>query len=129
KAAERPAGEVEIAEYTINQQFFDILSDIYRRQPDVVAFSCYIWNRLLVEELMEELPKVLPGISIWAGGPEVSFNAEAFLEEHPEVTGIMRGEGEGIFRELASYYIERTGSLIDIRGLTFRDFSGNIRKN
>ena len=106
KAAERPAGEVEIAEYTINQQFFDILSDIYRRQPDVVAFSCYIWNRLLVEELMEELPKVLPGISIWAGGPEVSFNAEAFLEEHPEVTCIMRGEGEGIFRELASYYIE-----------------------
>ena len=54
KAAERPAGEVEIAEYTINQQFFDILSDIYRRQPDVVAFSCYIWNRLMVEELMAD---------------------------------------------------------------------------
>ena len=129
KAAERPAGEVEIAEYTINQQFFDILSDIYRRQPDVVAFSCYIWNRLMVEELMGELPKVLPGVRIWAGGPEVSFDAETFLEEHPEVTGIMRGEGEGIFRELASYYIEGTGTLDDIRGLTFRDLSGNIRQN
>ncbi len=70
---------------------------------------------------MGELPKVLPGVRIWAGGPEVSFDAETFLEEHPEVTGIMRGEGEGIFRELASYYIEGTGTLADVPGF-FRKY-------
>ena len=52
--------QIEIAEYTINQQPDEILADIYKKQPDVIAFSTYIWNRRMVGELIEELPKVLP---------------------------------------------------------------------
>jgi len=130
KAVTRSYGDqIEIGEYTINQQFDEILSDIYQRQPDVVAFSCYIWNRRLTGELMTELPKILPDVKLWAGGPEVSYDAKEFLEAYPQVTGIMRGEGEGIFSRLASYYIEETGSLSQIEGVTFRDEEGVIHEN
>ena len=85
---------VEIAEYTINMQAEHILADLYRRKPDVVAFSCYIWNWRLVRELVAEFAKVLPDTPIWLGGPEVSFDAGQVLEELPMVKGVMVGEGE-----------------------------------
>lgn len=130
KAVTRKYGEqIEVGEYTINQQLDEILRDIYRRQPDVVAFSCYIWNGRMVDELLLELPKVLPGVELWCGGPEVSYDARTFLEEHPQVAGVMRGEGEGIFSKLAAYYIEETGSLSQIDGLTYRDERGEICVN
>ena len=66
---------IALAEYTINNKMEEILGDLYRRQPDVIGFSCYIWNWRLVQELLRELPKVLPGTELWLGGPEVSFDA------------------------------------------------------
>lgn len=130
KATARSFGEkIEIGEYTINQQMDEILRDIYKRQPDVVAFSCYIWNRRLVTELVSELPKILPDTQLFAGGPEVSYDAKAFLEKFPRLTGILRGEGEEIFQKLAAYYIEERGSLFQIEGLTFRDDAGELHEN
>ena len=85
---------IEIAEYTINNRMEDILAGIYRHKPDVIAISCYIWNWKMIEELLPEIGKVLPGVSIWLGGPEVSYNAEEVLHKHKAVTGIMVGEGE-----------------------------------
>ena len=73
---------VEPVEYTINQAMEEILADIYRRKPDVVGFSCYIWNWRLVQELLEELPKLLPDIDLWLGGPEVSHAPEKVLEDY-----------------------------------------------
>ena len=64
--------EVSIAEYTINQRLQDILSDVYMRKPDAIGLSCYIWNWSMVQELLAELPKLLPDTDIWLGGPEVS---------------------------------------------------------
>ena len=117
--AEDPA--VEIGEYTINQQPDEILADIYKKQPDVIAFSTYIWNRRMVGELIAELSKVLPQAEIWAGGPEVSYDARKVLEEHPEVTGVMKGEGEVTFLELAGFYLEGISDLAKIEGITYRD--------
>ena len=98
---------VELAEYTINQYMQDILADIYKRKPDVIGFSCYIWNWTLVQELLAELPKVLPDTDIWLGGPEVSFDADKIMTEFPQLAGIIIGEGEATFREVAEYYLER----------------------
>lgn len=98
------AGEVELAEYTINQQLDGILADIYKRKPDAAAFSCYIWNWNMIRELMSELHKILPHLPIWLGGPEVSYNAEELLEQYPFVSGIMVGEGEVTFSQLLRYY-------------------------
>lgn len=98
---------IEIAEYTINNSITDILAGIYQRKPDVIGFSCYIWNISMVLELVVELNKVLPELPIWLGGPEVSFDAPKLLENYPMITGIMIGEGEETFKELLTYYIEK----------------------
>lgn len=111
--------QIELVEYTINQPFGDILADIYARMPDCVAFSCYIWNWEMIKDIVRELAKILPGIPIWLGGPEVSYNAEELLEEMPCLTGIMVGEGEVTFHELLMFY--RQGGPEDIRGLEQTD--------
>ncbi|MCQ2530266.1 MAG: B12-binding domain-containing radical SAM protein [Lachnospiraceae bacterium] len=96
--------EIEIAEYTINNLQSQILADIYQRQPDCIMFSCYIWSWNYVQALCKELPKVLPETDLWLGGPEVSFDADKVLKEHLELTGVMIGEGEATFTELAQAY-------------------------
>ena len=78
---------VELGEYTINHLREEILADIYRRKPDVIGFSCYIWNMEFVGWLLKELPKILPGTPIWLGGPEVSYDPEEVLTHWPSVTG------------------------------------------
>lgn len=146
------AGEVfwpclEIAEYTINNRKEEILADIYRRKPDVIAFSCYIWNWSILGSLLTELPKILPDVPVWLGGPEVSYDSEEVLGKYPMVTGIMIGEGEVTFRELTEYYCgiadggkresdggadcrdrENSGGagLDAIRGIVYRAQSGEI---
>ena len=123
--AQKYASNVILKEYTINQQKDDILRDVYLEQPDVVCVSCYIWNITFVKELMRDLAKILPGVSFWAGGPEVSFDAPQFLEENQEFTGVMVGEGEETFLELAGHYIEqKPEELQEITGICYRDAEG-----
>lgn len=112
-----PGATVEIAEYTINQNKETIMADIYRRKPEVAAFSCYIWNWSMVQEVMTQLPKILSDTDIWLGGPEVSFDAEKVLKKYPMITGIMVGEGEETFAELYTYYQKKDRELNDIKGL------------
>lgn len=95
---------VEIAEYTINHLTEKILEDIYRRKPDVVGFSCYIWNINVIWELVDDLHKVLPETDIWLGGPEVSFDGPMLLKRRPELLGVMKGEGEETFASLLLCY-------------------------
>ena len=104
-AGESLREHVELAEYTINHEFSEVLGDIYKRKPDVLGFSCYLWNIRMVFDLVTELKKLLPDTDIWLGGPEVSYDAPKLLPSHPEVTGVMVGEGEETFRELLSYYV------------------------
>ena len=122
--------QVELAEYTINHQKEDILADIYKRKPDVAAFSCYIWNRDYVLSLIRDLSLLCPEVPIWVGGPEVSYDAVQFLRDYPQVTGVMAGEGERSFRALAEHYAKKTeDSLGKIRGLTWRGENGDIYEN
>lgn len=126
---------ITLAEYTINNRVEEILGDIYRKHPDVIGFSCYIWNFRLIQELLPELAKVLPETDIWLGGPEVSFEAEKVLSRFPMIKGIMVGEGEETFRDVISYYVgngrEEIGSkyhrLEDIPGLALRDNTVKVR--
>ena len=116
------ADHIVLKEYTINQQKDDIMRDIYLEHPDVVCVSCYIWNVSFVKELMADLTKILPDADFWAGGPEVSYDAEKFLTENPEFKGVMVGEGEETFRELAGYYVEKNPQdLKDMTGICYKD--------
>lgn len=116
------ADHIVLKEYTINQQKDDIMRDIYLEHPDVVCVSCYIWNLSFVKELMADLIKILPGADFWAGGPEVSYDAEKFLTENSEFKGVMVGEGEETFKEFAGYYVKKNPQdLKDMTGICYRD--------
>lgn len=119
--------QIQIAEYTINHRVEYLLQELYKQKPDVLCFSCYIWNIRYVQELITEFHKLLPNVPIWVGGPEVSYESEAFLRSYPMVTGVMIGEGEATFRELCSYYIEHKDTqLQQIKGLLIRTRQGTF---
>lgn len=139
--AEKFEKEIGIAEYTINQQIDEIIMDIYGRGPDVLCISCYLWNISYVKQIITEIPKILPDVRIWLGGPEVSYNAAEMLEMYPQLTGIMCGEGEETFLELAGYYHDIFGngdagagsypveeSISRIRGIVYRTENGEIQE-
>lgn len=127
---------IEIAEYTINQQIDEIMSDIYLRKPDMIALSCYIWNIEVVIELTNELAQILPDVDIWLGGPEVSYDAQKTFVRLDNmgvntVRGIMLGEGEDTFAELIKKYKEndsnRDECFRNIKGIACREFSSEER--
>ena len=119
--------QIEIGEYTINNRVDYILEQIYKAKPDVLCFSCYIWNIGYVEDLIMEYHKLCPEVPIWVGGPEVSYEVETFLEEHPQVTGVMIGEGERTFQQLCEYYVNQNGTLKELNGIAYKDsVSGEV---
>lgn len=120
--------DISIAEYTINHRLEYILQQIYKQKPDVLFFSCYIWNFRYVQELILEIHKLLPGLPIWAGGPEVSYEPEIFLADNLGATGVILGEGEETFRELCSYYLAHRNipEQKEIAGLMIRHETGGI---
>lgn len=119
--------QIEIGEYTINNRVDYILEQIYKAKPDVLCFSCYIWNIGDVEDLITEYHKLCPEVPIWVGGPEVSYEVETFLEEHPQVTGVMIGEGERTFQQLCEYYVNQNGTLKELNGIAYKDsVSGEV---
>lgn len=116
--------EIAIAEYTINQHVDEILGEIYKQRPDVLCFSCYIWNIGYVTELVREYRKLCPEVPVWVGGPEVSYETKQLLLDYPQITGAMLGEGEQTFLELCEYYAGREGELGEIAGVAYRDDTG-----
>ena len=117
--------EISLAEYTINHQMEQILQDIYKRKPDVIGFSCYIWNISYVKVILADIKKVLPDVKIWAGGPEVSYHGEAFLKEEPAVDLVMMGEGEITFAHFLKALLEGE-DLKQVRGLMVRNADGTF---
>ena len=124
---------VSIAEFTINQYVDDYISAIYKIRPDVIAFSCYLWNIEYVYECAKELKKILPNTDIWLGGPEVSYNAKSVLNNHSYIKGVMVGEGEATFTQLCMIYENLCSSdnicidnqLNNVLGIVFNS-SGNF---
>lgn len=122
-----PGADIEIGEYTINHQMDLILQDIYRRKPDFIGFSCYIWNISYIMEIVRDVKKVLPEAEIWLGGPEVSYDAKKVLTREPDVRGIMRGEGELTFTELVRAYLQREKTSVP-DGCTGESFRGQAKE-
>lgn len=113
--------EIEIAEYTINQQVDEILMDLSKKKPDVLCLSCYIWNIQYVKQLLPEIHKILPKTEIWLGGPEVSYDVRKEMNEFPQLRGVMCGEGEVTFLELAEHYHGTGKELKEIAGICYRE--------
>ena len=133
-SAEKAGVFPEIREFTINQSKDSMLRSLFLAHADVVCVSCYIWNISIVEDLITEYHKISPETKIWLGGPEVSYHAEEMLEQYPFLDGIMKGEGEITFRELAVYYQNQENgtegkTLEEIHGITYRDAERAIKSN
>ena len=94
---------VSVLKFTINQPVSYLMQEIYKRHPDMAAFSCYIWNRTLPDQLIPDLHKVLPDTDIRAGRPEVSYDTDEVLQKR-KLRSIMTGTGEATFYHLHAAY-------------------------
>ena len=112
---------VETMEFTINQRLDFIAEELFRKQPDVVLFSCYIWNVEMLRQLCPILKKIMPDCVIGFGGPEVSYESETFLRENPAVDFVMHGEGELVFTKYLEHLdAGNPATLGEIESLTYR---------
>ncbi|MBP3949594.1 B12-binding domain-containing radical SAM protein [Bacillus suaedae] len=119
KAYAEPEFPVEMVEYTIKDPVMNIVSDLYERKPDVIGFSCYIWNIEETTKVINMLKKVLPKTKIVIGGPEVSYDSREWLEQLPNVDFIVIGEGEETFKHLLEE-ISTTQKYHMVFGLAYR---------
>ena len=124
--------EIELAEYTIKDPAMQVVADLYRRTPDVIGFSCYIWNIEETIPIIQMLKKIRPELCIVLGGPEVSYDTKYWLERVPEVDFIVMGEGEETFHHLLQTLDStqpgqmQAGKYHLVFGLAYRDRSGNV---
>ncbi|MBA2943418.1 DUF4080 domain-containing protein [Paenibacillus sp. CGMCC 1.16610] len=111
--------DFEITEYTIKDPVMNVVSDLYQRAPDVLGFSCYIWNIEETIHIIKMIKKIRPEILIVLGGPEVSYDTEYWMERIPEVDFIVMGEGEETFHQLLTE-ISTTRKYHFVYGLAYR---------
>ncbi len=119
KAFAAPEFDVTLAEYTIKDPAMNIVTDLYRKKPDIIGFSCYIWNIEETIKVIKMLRKINPELIIILGGPEVTYDVHEWLERIPEVDYIVVGEGEETFKDLLTA-IRDNESKDDISGVAFR---------
>lgn len=121
--------EIELAEYTIKDPAMNVVTDLFRRAPDVVGFSCYIWNIEETIDIVRMLKKIRPDIRIVLGGPEVSYDTQYWMERVPEADFIVIGEGEETLHHLLTELREGTGKFHFVFGIAYRGRDGEIALN
>lgn len=120
KAYATPQYNPQIIEYTIKDPTMNIVSDLYQNKPDIIGFSLYIWNIEESIKVMRMLKQVMPDVKIIAGGPEVTYDSDYWLERVPEIDVIAIGEGERTFKQLLDVY-ENNGDLATVQGIAYRE--------
>ncbi|OIK14492.1 radical SAM protein [Bacillus sp. MUM 13] len=121
KAYAEPDFDVKLAEYTIKDPIMNIVGDLYSKKPDVVGFSCYIWNIEETIEVIQTLKKINPAITIILGGPEVTYDVSHWLDRIPEADFIVIGEGESTFKELLAELKGERKHFGKIGGIAYRE--------
>lgn len=119
---------IEFAEYTINHRLSFVVDEIYRKHPDILLLSCYIWNIEMMRDFAVEFKKVSPNTILIMGGPEVSYNSKQILDENPSISMVLQGEGELAFTDLMLYFNEKL-ELNQVRSLVYRDNTNEIHTN
>lgn len=109
---------ISISEFTINMDKDNIVQEIYMQKPDVIGFSCYLWNIEVVMRIISDLKKITPNILIVLGGPEVSYEYDGLFEKGVDL--IVRGEGEETWKELLEAFSNNKNDYSDIAGIIFK---------
>lgn len=119
KAYAQPDYDVQLAEYTIKDPIMNIVGDLYSKKPDVIGFSCYIWNIEETMKVVAMLKKINPELVIILGGPEVTYDVVEWLDQIPGADFIVIGEGEVTFKALLSE-IEGANDYKKVGGIAYR---------
>lgn len=119
KAYAQPDYDVQLAEYTIKDPIMNIVGDLYSKKPDVIGFSCYIWNIEETMKVVAMLKKINPELVIILGGPEVTYDVGEWLDQIPGADFIVIGEGEVTFKALLSE-IEGANDYKKVGGIAYR---------
>lgn len=125
KAYAEPDFPVEIAEFTIKDPSMNIATDLYTKEPDVIGFSCYIWNIEETIPVINMLKKINPNLTIVLGGPEVTYDTDDWMKRIPEVDVIVIGEGEATFKDLL-HAIKEKRDLSEVNGIAYRE-NGEVK--
>jgi radical SAM superfamily enzyme YgiQ (UPF0313 family) len=127
KAYARPEFDPEIVEFTIKEPALNIVTELYQRKPDLVGFSCYIWNIEETIKVIQMLRAVSPKTKIVLGGPEVSYDLHYWLRRLDGLVDfIIMGEGEYSFKQLLRYVHEEI-PLEEVPGIAYlKDGKMNI---
>ncbi len=120
KAYAAPDYNIQMKEYTVKDPTFNIVSDLFQNHPDVIGFSCYIWNIEATIKVVNLLKKVNPSLNIVLGGPEVTYDWAEWMERIPEADFIVIGEGEQTFKQLLAE-IESNKEFKNVPGIAYRD--------
>lgn len=128
KAYAQPEYDIELTEYTIKDPIMNIVTDLYRRNPDVVGFSCYIWNMEETIKVTQLLKKINSNIKIVLGGPEVSYDAREWMDKLEAVDFIVMGEGEAAFKQLLQE-LDGENHFEQVGGICYRKNSGEVQIN
>jgi len=120
KAFAAPEFQIQIKEYTIKDPVLNIVADLHQQKPNIIGFSCYIWNIEETIKVVKMLKKIDPSILIVLGGPEVTYDTKEWMEKIPEVDFIVIGEGEKTFKQLLTE-IERGNNYGNVHGIAYRN--------
>lgn len=126
KAYAQPEYDIELTEYTIKDPIMNIVTDLYRKKPDVIGFSCYIWNMEETIKAIQLLKKIAPNIQIVLGGPEVSYDAREWMEKVEGIDFIVIGEGEETFKRLLQE-LEGEKHFDQLGGICYRKSTGDLQ--
>lgn len=119
KAYSEKEFDIELAEYTIKDPVMNIVSDLFQKKPDVIGFSCYIWNIEETIKVIDIVKQVMPEVTIVMGGPEVSYDVQHWMERIQNVDHIVMGDGEETFHHLLQT-IEGDRKFHFVYGATYR---------
>ncbi|MBO5274245.1 MAG: DUF4080 domain-containing protein [Clostridia bacterium] len=114
--------EVRVIEGALKDRRDRMLASLYEERADVYGFSCYIWNLREMLSLACDLKSLLPACKIIFGGPEVSFEDEPFLDAHPFIDHLIRGEGEDALTSLCTDLAEGKAALRILDGRPYSSF-------
>ncbi|WP_079508206.1 B12-binding domain-containing radical SAM protein [Mesobacillus jeotgali] len=127
KAYAQPEFDARIVEFTIKDPVINIVSDLIQKKPEIIGFSCYIWNIEETIKVIKMIKKINPEILIVVGGPEVTYDVQDWMEQVPEFDVIVIGEGEQTFKQLLAGFAAGQ-DYSDVPGIAYRK-GGSIHVN
>lgn len=126
KAFAKPEFDIDIVEFTIKDPTINIVTDLIQRKPDLIGFSCYIWNIEETIKVIKMIKKIDSSIRIVFGGPEVTYDVVDWMEQVPEVDFIVIGEGEETFKQLLQQLHNKEINYTEVKGIAYRE-DGKVR--